>query len=245
MMTRVLMLVSVVAAATPAVAQVASEKAPVSPAAAARGSSRPVFQWEVPELIASVDSPWVQVSDGVPMKLQAARSRRPVQELLQHFVDEFQEAGLFIPPGHEQIQAFREPQLTALDPDRMVAYTVIFQPNADRTVTLIFGTSDLSGYEPSRAKAALGWAPLPPGAQVMMRTEMEGNHSAVIAVSSSEEEVMTFYREAMKRAGFQEEDPGQFMRGSEMIRVMPQRKGGELSVGLLRRVVGPEELASR
>ncbi len=210
---------------------------PVKPAAAP--APRPPFQWDVPGLIQWVDSAGVQVSDGVPINLQMARSKLPLEELLQHFANSFLKAGLFLPPDRAQLQAFREPQLTAFDPERMVAYTVIFQANPDKTVTLILGTSDLSHYTPWKG-TELGWAPLPPNAQLMMRTDMEGGQSAVFSVASSAEQVMGFYRETMKKAGFVEDEPGQFRRGSETIGVYPQSQEGKLSVSLTHRLGGAE-----
>lgn len=166
------MLILAAAAVSPAAAQgpkkekkPAAQKPPPSkdahPSKDAQPASRRPFRWDVPGLIAWVDSPGVQISDGVPLSLQMARSKLSVETLLQHFADSFQKAGFFIPPGEEQVRAFQEPQLTALDPEKLIAYTVIFQENPDGTVTLILGTSNLSQYKPGNAMALL-WAPLPP-----------------------------------------------------------------------------------
>lgn len=208
---------------------------PPPPSEATEPAPRPPFRWDVPGLIAWVDSPGVQISDGVPLTLQMARSKYPVEALIQHFVDSFEKAGLFIPPGPEQVRAFREPQITALDPERLTAYTAIFQPNPDGTVTVILGTSDLSQYNPG-ANMELLWAPLPPGAQQVMNTRMEGGQSAVFTVSSSKEKVMAFYRDAFKQAGFEQEEPGVFRRGGEVITVYAQQQEGELAVSLTRRL---------
>ncbi|WP_224369067.1 hypothetical protein [Hyalangium versicolor] len=205
----------------------------VASGAAAAPTARPMFHWDVPGLLQWVDAAGVQVSDGVPIRLDMARSKLPVEELVQHFANAFQKAGLFIPPDSARAQALQQPQLTALDPERMVAYTVIFQRNPDKTVTLLLGTSDLSHYEPAKG-SSLDWAPLPPEAQVMVRTDMEGGQSAVFSIAASEAQVMAFYRDTMKQAGFVEEEPGQFRRGSETIHVFTQSQDGRLSVSLTR-----------
>lgn len=211
----------------------AAQKPP--PSKAPEPSPRPPFRWDVPGLIAWVDSPGMQISDGVPLALQLARSKLSVETLLQHFADSFEKAGLFIPPGDEQVRAFQEPQLTALDPEKLIAYTVIFQENPDGTVTLILGTSNLSQYNPGQAMALL-WAPLPPGAKQLMQTQMEAGQSAAFTVASSKAQVMAFYGEAMKKAGFEQEEPGVFRRGGEVITVYTQQQGEELAVSLTRRV---------
>jgi hypothetical protein len=232
-------LILAAAAASPAAAQGAkpapSKGAAASPPKQPAATPRPPFRWDVPGLIAWVDSPGMQISDGVPMALQMARSKLPVEVLLQHFADSFQKAGFFIPPGREQLRAFQEPQLTALDPEKLVAYTVIFQENPDGTVTLILGTSHLSQYKPGGAGALL-WAPLPPGARQLMHTQMEGGQSAVFTVSSSREEVTAFYHDALKQAGFEQEEPGVFRRGGEVITLYAQQQEGQLAVTLTRRL---------
>ncbi|MBN1205676.1 MAG: hypothetical protein JXB05_12225 [Myxococcaceae bacterium] len=198
--------------------------------------SRPPFRWDVPGLLDWVDSAGVQISDGVPLSLQLARSKLPIQELIQHFAASFEKAGLFIPPGEQQIQALREPQLTALDTERLVAYTVIFQPNPDKTVTVILGTSDLSRYQPNAGRTTVSWAPVPPGANQLLSNEMEGAQSAIFEVPSTKEQVQAFYQQAMKQLRFVEKAPGEFYRGNEMIRVSIQSKDGRLTVGLLRKL---------
>ncbi|XXF78535.1 hypothetical protein P2318_01900 [Myxococcaceae bacterium GXIMD 01537] len=197
------------------------------------------YRWNVPKLLSWVDSVGVQVSDGVPMVLEMARSGLPMEELVQHFADEFQAAGLFIPPDAFQESFLAEPRLTGLDSERMVAYTVVFQPNPDRTTTLYLGTADMSRYDASGA-GSLEWAPVMPGAQKLMRTEMEVAQSAVYAVNATDAEVMAFYREQLGAQGFKEQEPGTFKRGGELLRVFTQEEGGQRSVGLTRRT-GPAD----
>lgn len=196
---------------------------------------RKPFRWEVPGLIAWVDSAGPQISDGVPLTLQLARSKLSAETLLQHFVDSFAKAGFFIPPAEDQVQAFREPQITALDTEKLIAYTVVFQENPDGTVTLILGTSNLSQYKPGQAMS-LSWAPMPPGAKQLMHTQMEAGQSAAFTVASSKEQVMAFYGEAMKKAGFEQQEPGVFRRGGEVITLYIQQQAGEIAVSLTRRM---------
>lgn len=224
------------AASAPAAAGAEALPPGVYPFRPVPSPSRPPFRWDVPGLVAWVDSAGVQISDGVPLSLQLARSKLPIQDLIQHFATSFEKAGLFVPPGNQQIQALREPQLTALDTERLVAYTVIFQPNPDKTVTLILGTSDLSRYEPNAGRTTVSWAPVPPGANQLLNTQMEGAQSAIFEVSSTKEEVQAFYQQAMKQRSFVEKAPGEFYRGNEMIRVSIQTMDGRLTVGLLRKL---------
>jgi hypothetical protein len=211
----------------------AAQKPP--PPKAPEPPPRTPFRWEVPGLIAWVESAGTQISDGVPLTLQMARSKLSVETLLQHFVKSFEKAGFFIPPDEEQIQAFREPQITALDTEKLIAYTVVFQENPDGTVTLILGTSNLSQYKPGQAMS-LSWAPLPPGSKQLMHTQMEAAQSAAFTVASSKEQVKAFYDAEMKMAGFEQQEPGVFRRGGEVITVYIQQQGGEIAVSLTRRL---------
>lgn len=197
----------------------------------------PMYRWKVPRQLDYVASIGVQVSDGVPMVLEMARSSMPVDQLIQHFADDFRAAGLFLPP--EQNSPMAEPMLTGLDTLRLVAYTVVFQPNPDRTTTLYLGTADMKNYQPGGG-AMLDWAPVMPGASKLMRTELEVAQSAVYEVNATEKEVLTYYREALGPLGFEEVEPGTFRRGGEELRVFTQVEGGARSVGLMRKVRAAE-----
>jgi hypothetical protein len=217
------------AAAAPQVPAPAEEAAP-PPA--------PMYRWKVPQQLDYVRSVGVQVTNGVPMVLEMARSSMPVDLLIQHYMDDFQAAGLFIPPLDFQVSPRAEPRLTALDPTRLVAFTVIFQPNPDRTTTLYLGTADMKQYRPPGG-ASLEWAPLMPGAQKLMRTDLEGLQSAVYAVRAPEAEVLAFYRQALGPQGYTEVEPGVFQREGEELHVFsaPMDDGGR-SVSLTRKVGG-------
>jgi hypothetical protein len=239
------------AAPKPAVAPVAKSKveapatkpkvgaapaAPIVAAAPDAGTPRAPFRWDVPGLVDQVDSPGIQVSDGVPMHLQLARSRWQLDALIQAMADRFRAAGLFISTSPEALSSpTREPILTALDTEKRVAYTVIFQQGADGLVTLILGTSDLSSYKPA---SPLGWAPVMAGAEQVTRTEMEAGQMAMFSVNASPAQVLEFYRTELGAAGFREDpaQPGLFQRGTEVLRVVTRQDGDSVVVGLNRRL---------
>ncbi|HZH77680.1 MAG TPA: hypothetical protein VEY88_16765 [Archangium sp.] len=205
----------------------------------------PAFQWVVPGLLSWVDSDGPMVSNGVPVLLQLARSSRPVPELERHFISSFEKAGLFIPREEEQVRMTREPQLTALDPMRMLSYTVILQANPDRTTTVILGTANVGALENVNASQTLGWAPVMPGAEKLLRTEAEGYASAAYQVESTVEKVRAFYQEALPRAGFVPvpKEEGLYRRGDESLQVRSrpdEQSSGSVMVWLVRRQGGLE-----
>lgn len=193
----------------------------------------PPYKWRVPALVSWVDSAGVQVTDGVPMELRMAQSNMPIEKLIQHFANEFEAAGLFIPPDEYQESPYPTPRLTAFDPYRNVAYTVIFQPTSNTSTTLYLATADMGNYQPPGA-AGLDWAPLMPGARKLLRSQLEGSQTAVYATQATEVEVVAFYREKLLPLGYVEPETGLFMRGGESLRVTSVQQEGERIVSLVR-----------
>ena len=97
------------------------------------------FKWEIPDVVADVDVPGTMLATGVPVKLHAVVSKRRYEDVATEVVKSFRKQGLYIAPDSHQPQLTREPQLTGLDPVKMISYTVILQPNKDGTTTVILG----------------------------------------------------------------------------------------------------------
>ena len=102
----------------------------------------PAFRWEVPKAVASADIGGEQVALGVPLRLTAVRSQLDVESLFDFFLREFEKADLFVPPKTLQFSPPGGLSLTGLDVKRQVSYTVIFQPNPDKTTTVILGEAE-------------------------------------------------------------------------------------------------------
>jgi hypothetical protein len=201
----------------------------------------PPFNWKVPGLLDWVDSDGPMMANGVPVLIQLARSSRPVEELGPYFAHQFEQAGLFIPPAGEQVPTTREPQLTALDPTRMVSYTVILQANPDKTTSVILGTANVGAWRPVRGSALLGWAPMMPGGEHLLRTDAEGQSSAAYDVDSTPDKVQAFYKDALLKAGYMAlpNEEGNYRRGSELLRVRARPdEGGRTMVWLIRQAGG-------
>ncbi|MBZ4419658.1 hypothetical protein [Myxococcus sp. RHSTA-1-4] len=198
---------------------------------------RQPFVWDVPKVVDIVDVPGVMLADGVPVRLKAVRSKEKPEPLLQHIVDRWEAWGLFIPPVEHQPQTLREAQITALDPERLITYTVIFQPNPDGTTTLYLGEANMS--QPPQAVSSV--APVFAGAEGVMTSELEVVRSVNYTVRAKEAEVEAFYRAELGKAGFKEVEPRRFRSGhEEMELVIRSVQPGQLSVAVLRRTVAPE-----
>lgn len=201
---------------------------------------KPPFSWDIPGKVVWVPSAGPQVSDGVPMNLQLARTNWSLNAVIQHMMEGFRKAGFYMAPLREQTSPTTEPMLTALDVEKLVAYTVIFQENADKSVTLILGTSDMSKYTPPGT--TLSWAPVMPGADGLTRSDLEGAHLAVFAAKpgTTQAQVLDYYRTALKPVGYEEDpdEPGLFRRGSELLIITMRSEENQLMVSLRHRQGG-------
>ncbi|WNG13758.1 hypothetical protein [Cystobacter fuscus] len=208
-------------------------------------SSTPVpLRWDVPGLLAWVDTDGPIAANGIPVLIQLARSSRSVDDLASHFVRFFEKEGLFVAPLEKQAAITREPQLTALDPKQMLSYTVILQANPDKTTSVILGTANVGAWKPQKQSQSLGWAPLMPGARNLLRTEAEGQSSAAYDVDSTPDKVQTFYREELEKAGYKATgQPGEYRRGSEWLRVRARPDAKGLMVWLVRQLGGVDPAA--
>jgi hypothetical protein len=198
---------------------------------------RQPFTWDVPKVVGIVDVPGVMLADGVPVRMRAVRSAEKPEPLLQHMVDRWMEWGLYIAPLEQQPQTLREPMITALDPERLITYTVIIQANPDGTTTLYLGEADMS--KPPSAVSSV--APVFPGAQKVMTSELEVVRSVNYTIDAKAAEVEAFYRTELGKMGFKEVKPRLFRGGGEELELLLNPlEPGKLSVAVLRRTVAPQ-----
>jgi hypothetical protein len=200
---------------------------------AGAASAQPVpFSWDVPRVLESVDVPGVMRANGVPVKLRSVKSAERPEVILQHLVDRFQAAGFYIPPDKHRTQWLSAPQLTALDPDRLISYTFVLQANPDGTTTVILGEANLGQARRERAT----FAPVFPGGKDMMQSEMEGARTMTYLVEAEPAKVRDFYVAELRGAGFSETSGGTWRRDGEELRVaVRQVKAGRVAVIIVRR----------
>lgn len=190
------------------------------------------FTWDVPQVVGAVDVPGVMMADGIPVRIHAVRSKEKPQVLLQHLVDRFLAWGFFIPPVEQQAQPFRQPQLTALDTERLISYTVILQPYPDGTTAVYLGEADLS-QPPSRSSS---FAPIFPGASEVLHSDVEAARSLTYSAAAKQPEVEAFYREELGKAGYSEVEKNLYRNDSDELQVMVRpAKGEQVSVVVIRR----------
>lgn len=171
------------------------------------------FSWDIPQIVERVEVPGVMESEGLPMKLHAVRSKLRRDLLMEHVYRSFENANLYIAPYQPQVSS--DPQLTGLDTDRMVAFTVFFQANPDGSTTAILAESHLA----ERRENQRFFAPVHPSAQAPLETKVEGARTLTYGIIVPEKEVYRFYKEMLPKLGFTEEPGMKFRRGDRQITV--------------------------
>jgi hypothetical protein len=191
------------------------------------------FSWDVPKVIETVEVPGIMRADGIPVKLRSVKSAERPEVILQHLVDRFEAAGFFIP--NKRSQWLKEPQLTALDTERLISYTFVIQPNPDGSTTVVLGEANLALWE----QEVLTIAPVHPDAVDVMNTDVEVARtlSYRVPASRSTPDITGFYRKQLAQLGYAETEPNVYRKGPEelLVTVSPP-KGGFMAVTVVRRV---------
>ena len=185
--------------------------------------------FDVPDAVEAVDVPGRTVVGGVPVAMHAVRSRRDAASLQEHFRAEFRKAKLWMGP---QTQLTVHRQVTGLDVDSLIAYSVFLQENRDRTTTVIISETFVGEQ---RAESGLSFAPQVPGARSVMVARTEGVELASYRTSMTADEVRAFYGETLGKAGWTPEGAGRFRRAGELLEVRVTAREAERVVSLSRR----------
>lgn len=200
------------------------------------GMAVPRYTWKVPDLQYYIDVPGMQVVNGMPVRFSAAVSSARPSFLIKYYIDEFEKAGLYLPPPEHQFEPSPPViQVTALDTDSLTSYTAMIQVIDDKHTTVIMSQGYLQPW--LRKKRGPGteadFAPLFPHAEHVVRSRTEGMDLIEFSTTSEPTAVRGFYHDVMTKAGYQEQTQGTFVRGLESIRVNVVRTEGRKETGVL------------
>lgn len=211
-------------ATTPVPAQKQTDRTPLTPPEIVP-ENHVAYVWELPGVVYGVDVPETLSSQGIPVRLHAVRSTWKIDDVFRHVHASFTRARLFIPPEHQQLGASRGYVITGLDVLTLVAYTAYLQPDGPGTL-IVFGESFPAQRQDPRATR--GFAPTFPGARNVVEFRSESGDSMTYTAPAMATEVVRFYRSTLTKAGFREEDEGEFLRAGERLRVtaFPRKEGG-------------------
>lgn len=188
------------------------------------------FSWDVPGQLQLVPVGRKLERDGLPMVVYLAKSSWELDRLLLHYAGRFAEAGFFIPPKMGRLPGLKLPRVVALDDRRMVSFLVYGWPEPDGSTTLVLGAADLAHRKPSQG----GVLPVFPGAKAPTTFNVELATALSFVAKATQDEVIDFYRSVLPSGGWQEREPGTFVREGRAVRVLAKTlKNGELSVVVL------------
>jgi hypothetical protein len=202
------------------------------------------LKWNVPGLQSYVDVPVVQFVNGLPVRFNAAVANHDVPYLMEYYAKEYQKAGLYIPPPDSMNSlglGDRFFQLTGLDTDNLISYTVMLQPIGEKQTTVIMAQGYLQEWLKKKNKTSTDFAPLYPQALQVVRTHTEGMELISFSTKSPANQVMAFYDDVMPKGGYAPAGKGVWMRGQERIKVTAAKAPNEGGTGVMleRRLMSP------
>ena len=187
------------------------------------------FSWDVPGQLQLVPVGKRMEREGLPMVVFLAKSSWELDRLLLHYADRFAEAGYFIPPKMGRLKGLKLPRVVALDDVRMVSFLVYGWPEPDGSTTLVLGAADLQ----HRKQGPSGALPVFPGAKSPTSFNVEMATGLSFTARATQDEVIDFYRSVLPSGGWKEREPGAFVKGGRVVRVLAKKQGAELGVVLL------------
>lgn len=199
------------------------------------GQARPpAVRFIIPKPLDVVEVPSDVRALGAPVRIRAVRSAAPLETVMDELVKQYIDAGLYIPPRAHLTRMTANATLQGIDPDTFIAYGAIFQPNPDKTTTVILTETYLS----ERTRVSLAFAPLMPGAQGVIVTEAEGSRTQVYRVRATPAAIRAFYARELAAKGYREEEDGIFGGPAGELKVtLSPRVDGTVSVAVFE--LGP------
>jgi hypothetical protein len=163
------------------------------------------------------------------MVVYLARSRWELDRLLLHYAARFADAGFFIPPKLGRLPGLKLPRVVALDDVRRVSFLVYGWPEADGTTTLVLGAADLAHRKP----ATVGGLPVFPAATAVTSFNVEAATALSFVAKATEAEVIDFYRSVLPSGGWQEREPGTFIKAGRAVRVLSKKQPGSGALSIV------------
>lgn len=198
------------------------------------GATRPAlpFVWEFPpQTLHEVPIEGTTHVGGVPVRLRYLLVKGTPEELGRHFLASFKKQGLYIAPRQLITRL-----LTGVDPEAIITYSVVLQPNEAGHTTVILGEA-----RPLDRKPMAGGLPLPPGAQDAIPVQFEGRAVSSFKVKGPAASVQQFYGRELPLRGWRPEGENEWLRPNEQLRVTLRPDGESTQVMLELQKAAPAE----
>lgn len=174
-------------------------------AGAARRAPLP-FVWELPpRTLNEIPIDGVTWVDGIPVRLRQLNVAGTPEQIGRHFLASFQKQDLYVAPR----QAI-DRLLTAVDPESLITYSVVLQPNVPGRTTVVLGEARLL----DRKKPADDGLPVLPQAKGAIPVQTEGARVLSYSATATLTDAEAFYaRELTARGWRMGQEPGVWRRG--------------------------------
>ncbi len=189
------------------------------------------FDWNVPQLLAWAEVGQSKMSvNGVPLKVFIARSKLKPAEVMKHYAARFGEAGFYNPPK-VRLPGLELPHMVALDTQTLWSYLIYVWPEPDGTTSMVLGASD----QAARKRQGPVNSPYPvfPGATHVLVTDVEVAKAISFSATTTEPELLAFYRQVLGSAGFKERAQGTFVKAGRQLRLVSKARAGQVEAVLI------------
>lgn len=167
------------------------------------------FKWEYPpQTLHEIPIDGTTYVDGVPVRLRQLLVVGRPDEIGKHFFDSFTRQGLYIAPR----QAI-DRLLTGVDPQAIITYSVVLQPNGPNHTTVILGES----RPIDRKVAPAAGLPVMPQAKGVIPVQFEGYAQLSYPVTATEAEVRAFYAKELGARGYQKKEGNAWERAGDRV----------------------------
>lgn len=201
------------------------------------GASANPFARDVPGQVSKTTTPERTVVDGVTIESSTIVSSKDVATLKAHFRAQFARHGLYVAEETEELKMKLGEQVTGLDTDNLISYTVLLQPSGPSATTVIVSSANLGKRETKNVPA---FAPVYPGSAPVMTTQLEWMKTMNYTTTATPAEIRAFYREKLTALGYEARPDDEFIKGTERIALTVAPGVTERTVLLVQEVANAE-----
>ncbi|RKH74162.1 hypothetical protein [Corallococcus aberystwythensis] len=197
------------------------------------------FAKDVPGAVSKPTAGEKTVVDGVTIETSTLVSSKDVATLKAHFRALFGRNGLYIAEETEALKLKLGEQVTGLDTENLISYTVLFQPSGPGATTVIVSSANLGKRE---TKKVPPFAPVYPGSGAVMSTQLEWMKSMNYTTTATPAEIRAFYKEKLTALGYEARPDDEFVKGTERIALTVAPGVTERTVLLVQEMANAELL---
>lgn len=149
----------------------------------------------------------------IPVVQRSVTSTMKPLDLRNHFLGVFKKQGLYLAPEAEKMKPETGEQVTGLDTENLISYTVWIQPSGSYSTVVIAGADIAKPGPVTQGTDAIG--PVFPNAWNLTSYRMEAVQGMTYACHGTPAEIKRFYRaELVTKQGYSETEDLVFVKGN-------------------------------